>query len=207
MNKLIALMIIIGIGLIAFKISRTNNWSFAERTENTTLSDQERYNKAFNRVKSLVENKKKYNEEIAFLLDMRRPSGRNRFFVVDLQNNRILDQGLVAHGSGSETGKAGQLHFSNTENSYATSLGMYSIGPSYNGHFGKAYKLYGLEDSNSNAYSRNIVLHKYNSMPYDEQVASICLSQGCPMVNVKFYERLQAVIDPSPKQIILTIYY
>ncbi len=137
-------MIIIGIGLIAFKISR-NNGLVAEHTNDTALSDQERYNKALDQVKSLVKNEEKYNKEIAFLLDMKRSSGRNRFFVVDLQNNRILDQGLVSHGSGSETGKAGQLKFSNTENSYATSLGIYSIGSSYNGRFGKAYRLYGLK--------------------------------------------------------------
>ena len=43
----------IGIGLIAFKASR-NHRSVAEPTENTTLSDRERYDKAFDQVKSLV---------------------------------------------------------------------------------------------------------------------------------------------------------
>lgn len=206
MNKFILLIIVIGIGLIAFKVSRKHTFA-ADNTENTAVSDSARYIDAFNRVNDLVKKDKKSNKNIAFLLDMKKLSGRNRFFVVDLQNNRILDQGLVAHGSGSETGKAGRLKFSNQDNSYATSLGLYSIGTSYNGRFGKAYKLYGLETSNSNAYSRNIVLHKYDSMPDDEQIAPICLSQGCPMVSVKFYERLQPIIDSSQKQIILNIYY
>lgn len=112
----------------------------------------------------------------------------------------------MAHGAGSETRKAGQLKLNNTENSYTTSWGMYSIGSSYNGRF-ESPKVIWTDDSNSEAYSRNIVLHKYDDMLYDQQVAPICLSQGCPMVNVKFYERLQAVIGPAPKQIILTIYY
>ncbi|MDF2517114.1 MAG: hypothetical protein K0R59_2410 [Sphingobacterium sp.] len=206
MNKFIAFIILIGICLIAFKVSQ-NNISKTDRTENTAASDSARYNNAFDRVKNLVKNNKNYNKELAFLLDMKRPSGRNRFFVVDLRNNQLLDQGLVAHGSGSETGQTGQLKFSNKDSSYATSLGLYAIGVSYNGRFGKAYRLFGLEDSNSNAYDRNIVLHKYDNMPYDEQVAPICLSQGCPMVNVKFYERLQRLIDTSQKQIILSIYY
>ncbi|WP_343558563.1 murein L,D-transpeptidase catalytic domain-containing protein [Sphingobacterium sp.] len=206
MNKFFTFIILVGVCLIAFRVSR-NNTPEPDRTEIIAASDSARYNNAFEQVKNIVKNNKKYNKELAFLLDMKRPSGRNRFFVVDLRNNQLLDQGLVAHGSGSETGKTGQLKFSNKDSSYATSLGMYAIGVPYNGRFGKAYRLFGLEDSNSNAYNRNIVLHKYDSMPYDEQVAPICLSQGCPMVNVKFYERLQRIIDTSQKQIILSIYY
>ncbi|MDR2276145.1 MAG: murein L,D-transpeptidase catalytic domain family protein [Sphingobacterium sp.] len=206
MNKLLVLIILIGIGLIAFKVSR-NNILISDSTKNATISDEARYNQAIDRVRYLIKTDKKYNKKFSFLLDMKRPSGRNRFFVVDLQNNQILDQGLVAHGSGSETGKTGRLKFSNTENSFATSLGMYVIGSSYNGRFGKAYKLYGLEGSNSKAYDRNIVLHKYDRVPYDEQVAPICLSEGCPMVNIKFYERLQNIIDSAQEKIILNIYY
>jgi len=44
-------------------------------------------------------------------------------------------------------------------------------------------------------------------MPYDEQVDPVCLSEGCPMVNVEFYKRLQNLIDSSKKQIVLHIYY
>ena len=113
----------------------------------------------------------------------------------------------MAHGSGSETKKKNRLQFSNTDNSHATSLGSYTVGSSYNGKFGKAYKLYGLDSSNSNAYARNIVLHQYDSVPYDEQVDPICLSEGCPMVNAEFYKRLQSLIDSSKKPVILHIYY
>ena len=113
----------------------------------------------------------------------------------------------MAHGSGSETGIGGQLKFSNINNSLSTSLGKYSIGHSYNGKFGKAYKLYGLDETNSNAFSRNIVLHKFEDVPYDEQESYICNSHGCPMVNEKFYSRLEKIIDASDKKIILRIYY
>jgi hypothetical protein len=149
----------------------------------------------------------KYNDKIGFFVDMKIPSGKNRFFVYDLKENKIIDQGLVAHGSGSETGIEGKLKFSNVNNSLSTSLGKYSIGLSYSGQFGKAYKLFGLDKTNSNAYSRNIVLHKYSKVPYDEQVESICNSYGCPMVNEKYFKRIEKIIDNSEKNIILEIYY
>jgi hypothetical protein len=86
-------------------------------------------------------------------------------------------------------------------------LGKYSIGNYYEGKFGKAYKLYGLDETNSNALTRNIVLHKYYDVPYEEQVNNICNSYGCPMVNKKFYTRLEKIIDNSKKSIVLNIYY
>ena len=158
-------------------------------------------------VRKLISSNSKYNHEIAFLIDMGIPSGKNRFFIYDLKNNKIIDKGLVAHGSGSETGIQGKLKFSNIDNSLSTSLGKYSIGYSYVGKFGKAYKLYGLDKTNSNAYNRNIVLHKYFDVPYDEQENYICNSYGCPMVNEKFYDRIEKIIDNSQTKIILSIYY
>lgn len=158
-------------------------------------------------INNFVNHSSKYNRYIAFFIDMKIHSGKNRFFVVDLVTKKVIDQGLVAHGSGSETGMEGELQFSNTNNSYCTSLGKYEIGKSYYGQFGKAYKLYGLDETNNNAFSRTIVLHKYESMPYEEQEQAICNSLGCPMVNERFYKRLEELIDNSDKNIILDIYY
>ncbi|WP_281322914.1 murein L,D-transpeptidase catalytic domain-containing protein [Flavobacterium aestivum] len=158
-------------------------------------------------VKKLVNGNSKYNAEIGFFIDMKIASGKNRFFIYDLKNNKLLDKGLVGHGSGSETGIPGKLKFSNTKNSLCTSLGKYSIGYSYKGIFGKAYKLYGLDKTNSNAFDRNIVLHKYFDIPFEEQENEICNSYGCPMVNERFFGVLEKIIDNSKKKIILTIYY
>ena len=133
-------------------------------------------------------------------------SGKNRFFVYDLIKKQVIDKGLVGHGSGSDTG-TGKLNFSNINNSRCTSLGKYSIGSSYKGQFGKAYKLHGLDASNDLAFERNIVLHKYEKVPYEEQENSICNSFGCPMVNEVFYNRLEKIIDNSEKEILLSIYY
>jgi hypothetical protein len=134
-------------------------------------------------------------------------SGKNRFFIYDLKNNKLFYKGLVSHGSGSETGIKGKLKFSNIANSLCTSLGKYSIGKAYKGIFGKSYKLYGLDETNCNAFNRNIVLHQYSAVPFEEQEYEICRSYGCPMVNETFFSQIEKIIDKSKKKIILTIYY
>lgn len=167
----------------------------------------ERINFRIDEMKSMLKANSKYNSKIAFFLDMRIPSGKNRFFVYDLQNNKIIDQGLVAHGCGSETGIKGDLKFSNAPNSNCTSLGRYVIGSNYNGMFGKAYRLSGLDETNSNAYKRAIVLHHYSAVPYEEQDHYISRSHGCPMVNEQFFKRIEKIIDSSKSNILLDIYY
>ena len=164
-------------------------------------------NTHLNDVRSITDFNPKYNTKIAFLVDMKIKSGKNRFFVYDLENNKILDQGLVAHGSGSETGIRGDLQFSNVPNSNCTSLGRYSIEKAYRGIFGKAYKLAGLDQTNSNALKRAIVLHHYSAVPYEEQDYYISNSHGCPMVNEEFFKRLEKIIEGSKTKIILDVYY
>ncbi|PXY46980.1 murein L,D-transpeptidase catalytic domain-containing protein [Flavobacterium hydrophilum] len=175
--------------------------------DETNSLEIERINFRIDEMKSMLNGNSKYNSKIAFFVDMRIPSGKNRFFVYDLQNNKIIDQGLVAHGCGSDTGIKGELKFSNIPNSNSTSLGRYSIGNNYNGIFGKAYRLYGLDETNSNAFKRAIVLHHYSAVPYEEQDHYISRSHGCPMVNEQFFKRIEKIIDSSKSNILLDIYY
>lgn len=167
----------------------------------------QRLKKQVDSIKAFIAKNSAYNNEIAFFIDMKIKSGENRFFVYHLKENKITDQGLVAHGSGSETGQEGQLKFSNVPNSNTTSLGTYSIGNNYYGKFGKAYKLHGLDKTNDKAFERFIVLHYFDKVPYEEQSEPICNSLGCPMVNEKFFSRLEKTLDVSEKKILLKIYY
>jgi len=158
-------------------------------------------------IKKLINKNPQYNNKIAFFVDMKIPSGKNRFFVYDLKEDKIIDKGLVAHGSGSETGTKGKLRFSNVPNSLSTSLGKYYIGKNYYGKFGRAYKLYGLDKTNSNAFKRDIVFHYYYDVPYEEKDGYICNSFGCPMVNKKYFDRISRLIDSSESNILMSIYY
>lgn len=169
--------------------------------------EMERFNSKLEEVKAVICKNTTYNTKIAFLIDMRIKSGKNRFFIYDLENNKILDQGLVANGSGSETNVRGELKFSNEPESKCTSLGSYTVGKSYIGMFGKSYKLHGLDETNSNAEKRAIVLHSYSAVPNEEQDYYISNSKGCPMVSETFFKKLEKIIDSSKRKIILNIYY
>lgn len=185
----------------------TGSKHYFKEESSITSVEIERINSRIGEIKSMISLGNKYNTKIAFLVDMRVPSGKNRFFVYDLENDKIIDQGLVAHGSGSETGIKGMLKFSNTPNSNCTALGKYSIGKTYKGIFGKAYRLAGLEETNNKALERAIVLHHYSAVPSDEQDYYIANSHGCPMVSEQFFKRIEKIIDSSKSNIILDIYY
>ena len=147
-----------------------------------------------------------FNPSICFLVDMRLPSGRNRFFVYDLRRDSVLAVGLVAHGSGGSPFSAEPV-FSNVDGSGCSSLGRYRVGYKYAGRFGAAFKLYGLDTSNSRAFARNIVLHSYEAVPERETWPQpICNSLGCPMVSPGFLQRLQPLIEGSGKPICLYVF-
>lgn len=169
--------------------------------------EMERFNSQLEDVKAMIKKNASYNTKIAFFIDMKIKSGRNRFFVYDLVNDKILEEGLVANGAGSETGIRGELKFSNEPDSKCTSLGRYVIGKPYKGMFGKAYKLAGLDETNSNAVKRAIVLHSYSAVPNEEQDYYISNSKGCPMVSEAFFKKLEKIIDGSKSSILLNIYY
>ncbi|MEP7237642.1 MAG: murein L,D-transpeptidase catalytic domain-containing protein [Ferruginibacter sp.] len=148
-----------------------------------------------------------YDASHCFLIDMRIPSGKNRFFVYNLEEDSVETAGLVTHGKGSEN-ELGSLIFSNTPNSNCTSLGKYKIGRSYQGNFGLSYKLMGLDKTNSKAFGRSVVLHSYCGVPKDEVYPNlICLSEGCPAVSPAFFTQLKTYMDESKEPILLWIYY
>lgn len=147
-----------------------------------------------------------FDDNHCFLVDMRLSSGKNRFFVYNLDKDSVEIAGLVTHGSGISNSDAPV--FSNTPNSYCTSLGKYKIGKSYIGKFGLAYKLYGLDKTNSKAFDRFVVLHAHACVPnYEISPLPICESWGCPTVSPAFLTLLQPYIDEAKKSVMLWIYY
>jgi len=171
-------------------------------TDNATI---EKLKQRSTEVMPLIK-KNHFNSQLCFFVDMGISSGKNRFFVYDLAGDSVLKKGLVAHGS-CDAGFQADPIFSNKINSGCSATGKYKIGSSYFGSFGLAYKLYGLDSSNSNAYNRNIVLHSYSCVA-DEETGSIplCNSRGCPMVSPHFLDQLKQVINHSSKPILLWIY-
>jgi len=111
--------------------------------------------------------RKNYNADICFLVDMSLHSGQNRFFVYDLKKDTINNSGLVTHGRCNQYWLQGRK-YGNTVGCGCTSLGKYKIGYSYNGRFGLAYKLYGLDSTNNKAFERFVVLHSHECVPETE---------------------------------------
>jgi hypothetical protein len=144
--------------------------------------------------------------EYCFLVDMSLPSGRNRFFIHDFAKNSIVHSGLVAHGSCNETFLS-RPKFSNESKGGCSSLGKYKVGEFYHGKYGKSFRLYGLDNCNSNAYKRAVVIHGYDCVP-DEEIYPrvLCNSLGCVMVSYKFFDKISRIVAKSEKPIVLWVY-
>ncbi len=153
----------------------------------------------------LFARQKGYNETICFLVDMSLPSGKDRLFVYDLDKDTIRNAGLVTHGRCNQYWLDGRK-YGNTVGCGCTSLGKYKIGRSYQGRFGLAYKLHGLEKTNHKAFERFVVLHSHECVPATEVKDEICQSDGCPTVSPGVLQYVKPIIDASKKPVLLWIY-
>lgn len=193
--------------------NKTNNhYSAIEKISSVTVNTHNKESTEAKRVAGFANQLKKfaagrgYNQSLCYLVDMKKESGENRFYVYDLKKDKIIHRALVTHGS------CGNSFFSkraygNTVGCNCTSLGKYKIGKKYYGRFGLAYKLHGLESSNSKAFERFVVLHAHSCVP-DNEVSPlpICLSNGCPTVSPNFLQILSGLIDKSQEPILLWIF-
>jgi hypothetical protein len=147
-----------------------------------------------------------FNTNFCFFIDMSIASGRQRFFVYDMGNNRILKTGLVTHGRCNQNWLTGRK-YANGLGCGCTSLGRYKVGQAYRGKFGLAYKLFGLDTTNNNAYARFVVLHSMQCVPEKEvDPYPICQSDGCPTVSPGFLQELAPLIDQSETPVLLWIF-
>lgn len=155
-------------------------------------------------LKSLAESEG-FNTEYAILVDMSKPSRQFRYFVVNLKTDSVVISALCAHGGGKKD-YGDNVVFSNVSGSLLSSEGRYLVGSPFNGTFGLSYKLYGIDETNSNALTRGIVLHAYHTIPDKEVGKETTLSNGCPMVSPNVFNRTAALIDNSELPILLWIY-
>jgi hypothetical protein len=99
------------------------------------------------------------NKHYMGVVDFSLPSGKKRFFVVDLESGDV-EAHVVAHGSGSDPGDSGYAKkFSNVVNSNASSLGFYATAEIYSGAHGRSLRLDGLSPTDSRVRARNVVIH------------------------------------------------
>jgi hypothetical protein len=131
------------------------------------------------------------NKKLLSIIDYSKPSTEKRFFIIDLENNKLLYHTLVAHGK--RSGYLNATKFSNKIGSHKSSLGFFRTGNSYFGKRGYSLQLEGLEKGvNDNARPRGIVIHGANYV--DEKFTNgngvIGRSWGCPSVSKKISKEI-----------------
>ena len=139
------------------------------------------------------------SKNILTLIDFSMSSNSKRLWVIDLTTNTILYNSLVAHGR--NTGNEFATSFSNSAESFKSSLGFYATGEIYSGKHGKSLKLDGLEKGiNSNARERAVVIHgaDYVSNSFIQNNKRLGRSLGCPALPVELTDKIiQTIKDKS----------
>lgn len=146
-----------------------------------------------------------YSTELLFIADMSLHMNLKRFYVVNPDSQKLLNSFLVAHGSGGKSTVSNAV-FSNVPGSYCSSQGRYRIGETYDGKFGRSYRLHGLDASNSNAYDRSIVFHAFLDQTDKEYGTPNYFSSGCPMVSHNAFDYCDSLIQLQDKPVMLVIY-
>ena len=134
-----------------------------------------------------------YNADYAILVDYGRFSLQKRLFVYDFNRNKIVMNSLTGHGSGGSS-TLFRPDFSNAHGSHCSSLGHYKIVRErhmYNRPTVPAFELAGLDQTNSNALARGILIHPSVGP----------LSWGCVTLPVVRYQQLSEFLKTQQNMI------
>jgi peptidoglycan hydrolase-like protein with peptidoglycan-binding domain len=124
---------------------------------------------------------------VVTVIDYELPSDQKRFWVINLEEKKILFQEYTSHGSGSDRNHDGRADkMSNVSESGTSNVGLLKTAETYTGKHGKSLKLDGLEEGfNDNARDRHIVVHSasYVDDRYIAQHGKAGRSLGCPALD------------------------
>ena len=147
----------------------------------------------------LLKEKGLIQKNILTLIDFSLSSNTQRLWVIDLDANTVLYNSLVAHGRNS--GDEYAANFSNSPESFKSSLGFYATGEIYKGKHGESLRLDGLEKGiNDNARERAVVIHgaDYVSNSFIKNNKRLGRSLGCPAIPVELTNKIiQTIKDKS----------
>ena len=102
--------------------------------------------------------------------------------------------------------RSAYARFSNQDGSHLSSLGKALVAERYKGRYGVAYRLDGLEESNLNMRSRDVVLHGWQyttSLPIFP--FPTVGSWGCPVLSRKAMQRVDEILQKE-NRVVLWIY-
>lgn len=152
-------------------------------------------------------------EDYYFLIDLSLHSGKDRFFIYDLKQGKIIERNPVTHGAcdafEENDTKYQKAKFSNRVDSHCSSLGKYKVGKRDYSSWGikVKYWLDGLEETNSNARDRIVVLHSWEAVADNEILYPDYspLSWGCPAVSDNFMHLLDKKLQKTNKPVLLWV--
>lgn len=163
------------------------------------------YSLAFKGFKNLKTNQENVKKDILTIIDFTMSSNEKRLWVIDMKNNKVLFNDLVAHGV--NTGNEFARKFSNVPNTNMSSMGFFITGETYHGKHGLSLFLNGMDKGfNHNARKRAIVMHgaNYVSSDFIKKYGRLGRSFGCPSVSMDIYKE---VINTLAGGSCLFIYY
>jgi len=145
------------------------------------------------------------HNQILTIIDYSLPTNQKRLWVFDLEQKKLLFHTYIAHGI--KSGTVYTNSFSNTNNSKATSMGVFLTDKAYYGREGTALRLTGLDAGiNDNAVNRSIVMHGgwYVDEAFIKKYGRTGRSWGCPALPL---HSAKAIINTIKDQSLLIAYY
>lgn len=152
--------------------------------------------------------KEGYNTNVALFVDLSRHSGRRRFIAWDMVRNAPVFLCPVSHGSGAQKShvRSAYARISNEDGSHLSSLGRALVAERYMGRYGVAYRLDGLDASNSNLRPRCVVLHGWeHTTSYPIYPIPTVGSFGCPVLSRKMMRRVDELLQ-NEDRVVIEIY-
>ncbi|MDR0428233.1 MAG: murein L,D-transpeptidase catalytic domain family protein [Dysgonamonadaceae bacterium] len=141
---------------------------------------------------------------ILTLIDFSKASSKERMYVIDMEQKRVLYQTYVAHGK--KSGNNYATSFSNKMGSQQSSLGFFLTGNTYKGRAGYSLVLEGLEKGiNDKVRARGVVIHgaDYANPETIKSSGRLGRSFGCPALPEKISK---TIIDTIKEGSVLYAY-
>ena len=139
-----------------------------------------------------------YNQHVVLLWDLSIHSGRRRFVVWNIAEGRAEYAFVASHGSGSRRSHVPSAYakVSNADGSHLSSVGRALVVERYVGRYGVAYRLDGLEETNSEMRKRCIVLHGWHyTTSFPVWPLPTVGSWGCPVLSRRDMRILDKILQ------------
>jgi len=149
-----------------------------------------------------------YRTDICVLVDFSLASGKNRYFIYDLKNHRVVSKSPCAHGWGGRLSMDNiwRTKVSNVPGSKLSSVGKCRItgeGKMYRRKM-RCIRLEGLDASNSNISKRGIYIH---DCFVQTAIAPLPMipgpSEGCFAVSMRAYNKTSGLLHENRTPILL----